>query len=393
MLDSSTVVTRKLYYEDAYLREFEAEILSANDNDIVLDATAFFPEEGGQSPDRGVLAGREVLDVQIIDGYIHHFLGQKVTGASAEEIAEGLRVNGRIDWKHRFSNMQQHSGEHIFSGLVHTKFGYDNVGFHLSDSEVTMDFTGVISPDGLREIEMEVNHAIALNIPSQVRFLEGEEAVLAEYRSKLELTEAVRVVTFPGFDACACCAPHVRMTGEIGCLKVVSAINYKGGMRVSILCGERAMNLFYHDHDILTGTANFLTTSSDEVLGSVTRLKNENTELKSRLKQAGIRIMQMKTEAVPEGDGDALMFESGDVDQTAIREAVNSLMKKRGGYCAVFAGSDTEGYRYIIGTRDGDARLAAALLKEKFGARGGGKPVMVQGSVKASEKEIREAFV
>ena len=289
--------------------------------------------------------------------------------------------------------MQQHSGEHIFSGLVHTKFGYDNVGFHLSDSEVTMDFTGVISPDGLREIEMEVNHAIALNIPSQVRFLEGEEAALAEYRSKLELTEAVRVVTFPGFDACACCAPHVRMTGEIGCLKVVSAINYKGGMRVSILCGERAMNLFYHDHDILTGTANFLTTSSDEVLGSVTRLKNENTELKSRLKQAGIRIMQMKTEAVPEGDGDALMFESGDVDQTAIREAVNSLMKKRGGYCAVFAGSDTEGYRYIIGTRDGDARLAAALLKEKFGARGGGKPVMVQGSVKASEKEIREAFV
>ncbi len=392
MLDSSTVVTRKLYYEDAYLREFEAEILSVNGNDIVLDATAFFPEEGGQSPDRGVLAGHEVLDVQIIDGYIHHFLGKKATGASAEEIAEGLRVSGKIDWNHRFSNMQQHSGEHIFSGLVHTKFGYDNVGFHLSDSEVTMDFTGVITPDGLREIEEEVNRAITLNIPSQIRFLEGEEAALAEYRSKLELTEAVRVVTFPGFDACACCAPHVRMTGEIGCLKVVSAINYKGGMRVSILCGKRAMKLFYHDHDILTATANFLTTSTDEVFGSVTRLKNENTELKGRLKQAGIRIMQMKTEAVPEGDGDAIMFESGDVDQTAIREAVNSLMKKRGGYCAVFAGSDTEGYRYIIGKREGDARLAAALLKEKFGARGGGKPVMVQGSVKAAEKEIRDTF-
>ena len=227
MLDSSTVVTRKLYYEDAYMRDFEAVVLSIEGNDLVLDATTFFPEEGGQSADGGLLAGHEVLDVQIKDGYIHHYLGQAVSEDAVLEIAPGLSVSGKIDWERRFSNMQQHSGEHLFSGLVHTKYGYDNVGFHLSDNEVTMDFTGVIPPEGLKDIETEVNRAITRNIPSQIAFLEGEEAAKAEYRSKLELTEAVRVVTFPGYDACACCAPHVRLTGEIGCLKVVSAINYK----------------------------------------------------------------------------------------------------------------------------------------------------------------------
>ena len=389
MLDSSTVVTRKLYYEDAYMKEFEATVISAEGNDIVLDATAFFPEEGGQSADRGVLAGREVLDVQIRGGYIHHYLGETVEGTNFQELTEGSAVMGCIDWEHRFSNMQQHSGEHLFSGTVHAKYGYDNVGFHLSDSEVTMDFSGVIPPEGLKEIEDVVNRAIFLNIPSEIVFLEGEEAQRAEYRSKLTLTEAVRVVRFPGYDACACCAPHVARTGEIGCLKVVGAINYKGGTRVSMLCGRRAMELFRHDRDILVMTANYLTTNTDEVYESVNRLKAENTELKAKLKQAGLELMRRKVDAIPEGAGNAVLFESADADQAVIREAVNVLMEKMGGFCAVFAGNDTEGYRFIIGKKGGDARLASSILRERFGARGGGKPVMVQGSVAATEKSLR----
>ena len=392
MLDSSTVKTEKLYYKDAYMCEFEANVLSADGNDIVLDATAFFPEEGGQSADRGMLAGYEVVDVQIKDGYIHHYLGKAYDEKNTAKFEAGSIVSGKVDWNHRFSNMQQHSGEHLFSGLVHTKYGFDNVGFHLSDREVTMDFSGVIPPDGLREIEDDVNRAISQNIPSEIVFLEGEEASLAEYRSKLALTEAVRVVRFPGYDACACCAPHVRRTGEIGCLKVVSVIKYKGGIRVSILCGSRAMDLFNHDRDILVMTANYLTTSSDEVYESVNRLKTENTELKAKLKQAGLLVMKMKVDAVSAGDGNVLMFEDADADQTGIREAVNGLVEKKSGYCAVFAGSDAEGYRFIIGKRDGDARLASTLLRERFGARGGGKPAMVQGSVQASERELRDTF-
>jgi alanyl-tRNA synthetase len=306
-----------------------------------------------------------------------------------QELTEGAVVMGRIDWEHRFSNMQQHSGEHLFSGTVHAKYGYDNVGFHLSDSEVTMDFSGVIPPEGLKEIEDVVNRAIFLNIPSEIVFLEGEEAQRAEYRSKLTLTEAVRVVRFPGYDACACCAPHVARTGEIGCLKVVGAINYKGGTRVSMLCGSRAMELFRHDRDILVMTANYLTTNTDEVYESVNRLKAENTELKAKLKQAGLELMRRKVDAIPEGAGNAVLFESADADQTVIREAVNALMEKMEGFCAVFAGNDTEGYCFIIGKKGGDARIASNILREKFGARGGGKPVMVQGSVTATEESLR----
>lgn len=393
MLDSSTVVTRKLYYEDAYRKEFEAKVVSVEGNGVVLDATAFFPEEGGQSADKGILAGREVLDVQIKDGYIHHFLGDiAAPNGEAAEIVPGGSVFGMLDWEHRFSNMQQHSGEHLFSGLVHSRFGYDNVGFHLSDNEVTMDFSGPVPPEGLRKIEDAVNEAITRNIKTEIVFLSGEDAEKAEYRSKIDLTENVRVVVFPGYDACACCAPHVRMSGEIGCLKVVGAVSYKGGTRVSILCGKRAMSLFGHDRDMLVRTANFLTTNTDEVLESVSRLKAENGELKAKLKQAGILIMNMKVSAFPEGEGNALLFEGSEADQTVIREAVNALMERRNGYCAVFAGDDKKGYRFIIGKRGGDARLASGLLKEKFGARGGGKPVMVQGSVLAKEQDIRAAF-
>ncbi len=393
MLDSSTVVTRKLYYEDAYMREFTSTVISVSGNDVVLDATVFFPEEGGQSPDRGQLAGIDVVDVQIKDGYIHHYLERPVTGENAGfNLAEGMTVTGKIDWEYRFGNMQQHSGEHLFSGLVHKKYGYDNVGFHLSDNEVTMDFSGVIPPEGLKETEDAVNRAIWLNISSEVSFLEGEEAEKAEYRSKLELTEAVRVVRFPGFDACACCAPHVAKTGEIGCLKVVGAINYKGGTRVSILCGHRALQLFVHDRDMLVRTANYLTTNTDDVYDSVNRLKAENSDLKAKLKQAGLELMKMKVDLFAEGEGNAVMFENEEADQTVIREAVNSLMEKKSGYCGVFAGSDSEGYRFIIGKKGGDARIASNILREKFGARGGGKPVMVQGSVKATERALRDLF-
>jgi alanyl-tRNA synthetase len=388
MLDSSKIRTRKLYYEDAYRTEFTAKVVSANAGDVVLDSTAFFPEEGGQSADTGMLGGFRVADVKIKDGEIHHLLEDK-----SVSFEEGTEVSGRIDWPHRFSNMQQHSGEHIFSGLVHTEFGFDNVGFHLSDREVTMDFNGVFPEGGLALIERRANKAIWSNIETQIAFLEGAEAREAEYRSKLELTGAVRVVTFPGIDACACCAPHVRRSGEIGCLVVVGAINYKGGTRVSILCGGRAMQLFAHEHMLLTRTANFLTTSADNVPESTMRLKNENTALKAALKNASIAAMEMKAAALPAGDHDACLFEKNELSGKVMQETVNRMTEKISGYCGIFCGNDEEGYKFVVGSREKDAREMAKILREQFGARGGGKPLMVQGSVHAEEDKIRALFV
>ena len=386
MLDSSKIRTRKLYYEDAYKTEFTAKVVSANAGDIVLDRTAFFPEEGGQSADTGVLGGFRVADVKIKDGEIHHLLEDR--NASFEA---GTEIFGRIDWQHRFSNMQQHSGEHIFSGLVHSTYGFDNVGFHLSDNEVTLDFNGVIGPDGIRDIERRANEIIFRNIPSEIRFLSGEEAKTAEYRSKIDLDDEIRVVTYPGVDACACCAPHVALTGEIGCLKVVGLQNYKGGIRVSILCGMRAMEVFFHDRDILEKTANYLSNSTDEVYHLVVKARTELAETKAALAEAAKKLVQVRIDQIPAGDGNAVLFEES-LDAGAMRSAVNSLVQKKNGFCGVFAGSDADGYRYVIGKQGGDARTINNELREKFGARGGGKPEMVQGSVTASRADIETLF-
>ena len=386
MLDSSKIRTRKLYYEDAYKTEFTAKVVSANAGDIVLDRTAFFPEEGGQSADTGVLGGYRVADVKIKDGEIHHLLEDR--NATLEV---GMEIFGRIDWQHRFSNMQQHSGEHIFSGLVHSTYGFDNVGFHLSDNEVTLDFNGVIGPDGIRDIERRANEIIFRNIPSEIRFLSGEEAKTAEYRSKIDLDDEIRVVTYPGVDACACCAPHVALTGEIGCLKVVGLQNYKGGIRVSILCGMRAMEVFFHDRDILEKTANYLSNSTDEVYHLVVKARTELAETKAALAEAAKKLVQVRIDQIPAGDGNAVLFEES-LDAGAMRSAVNSLVQKKNGFCGVFAGSDADGYRYVIGKQGGDARTINNELREKFGARGGGKPEMVQGSVTASRADIETLF-
>jgi alanyl-tRNA synthetase len=386
MLDSSKIRTRKLYYEDAYKTEFSALVVSADAGDVVLDRTAFFPEEGGQSSDIGELGGFRVADVKIKGGEIHHLLEDCTVS-----FEKGTEISGRIDWRHRFSNMQQHSGEHIFSGLVHSTYGFDNVGFHLSDNEVTLDFNGVIGPDGIRDIERRANEIIFRNIPSEIRFLSGEEAKTAEYRSKIDLDDEIRVVTYPGVDACACCAPHVALTGEIGCLKVVGLQNYKGGIRVSILCGMRAMEVFFHDRDILEKTANYLSNSTDEVYHLVVKARTELAETKAALAEAAKKLVQVRIDQIPAGDGNAVLFEES-LDAGAMRSAVNSLVQKKNGFCGVFAGSDADGYRYVIGKQGGDARTINNELREKFGARGGGKPEMVQGSVTASRADIETLF-
>ena len=395
MQDASTVRTRKLYYEDAYQTSFTARVLSIDGRDVVLDQTLFFPEEGGQSPDRGVLAGYKVLDVQIRDGEIHHILseepGNGLEALSPDAEWKGSTVTGVIDWDHRFSNMQQHSGEHLFSGIVHRRFGLENVGFHCSDREVTLDYSGMLSMEQLLSVEREANAAIIRNIPSEVSFLSGEAAKTAVYRSKLELSGEVRVVTFAGVDACACCAPHVCRTGEIGCLKVVGAQKWKRGVRVNILCGARAMELFDRDHALLTGLSRYLTTSPEEVPGLVTSMREEKAALSARIRQMETERLLERVDRTEPTNGSILFFEES-LDQKPAQEAVNALVSRAGRYAGIFIGNDTDGYRYIIGSANADAREAANLLKAVFNARGGGKPVMVQGSVTATEAQLRQLF-
>ena len=381
--------TIRLYDGDAYRTEFEAEVLGCEEVEkkdgrvyqVWLDQTLFFPEEGGQSPDMGTIDGVEVVDVQIRDEVITHTL--------AAPLPVGAMVKGVVDWQHRFYNMQQHSGEHIFSGIVHNRFGYDNVGFHLSDSIVTMDFNGAISAEEITEIETAVNQAIIENIPVEVSYPTKEVLKTLEYRSKIEIEGQVRIVTIPGYDVCACCAPHVRRTGEIGMLKVMNVQSYKGGVRVSILCGFRALEAFRQKADIITELMAQFSTNQEAIVENVTKLKNANQTMKNQLAAAKQELMEYKVSAIPEDSENAILFET-DLETPVVRNVVNGLVEKYEGISAVFVGDDENGYQFIVGSKNKDCRQIAAALHEKLSARGGGSDKMIQGSVVASQLQIEE---
>ena len=400
MQDASVVRTEKLYERDAYCTRFDATVLKAGETpkkgggnllDVVLDRTCFFPEEGGQSPDRGVLAGLAVSDVQIRDGEIHHFLEMPRTDCADAVPHPGTAVHGEIDWEERFSNMQQHSGEHLVSGIVHRKYGFENVGFHLGSGEVTLDFNGVIPKEDLPEIEQEANKAVFANLPSEICITTPKEREEMNYRSKLDLDNEVRIVTFPGVDSCACCAPHVHATGEIGLIKITGMIRWKGGVRVSILCGKRALAYFQNLQEIVQKTAGFLTTSAENLYPQAVRMKEEIRELSAKVQEAEARDLIRIARELPRETEHAVIV-TKTAAAASMREAVNSMMEIHAGYCGVFAGSDEEGYQFVAGSRTLDARDLCRILKERFGARGGGKPEMVQGSVQAPAAELTDLF-
>ena len=375
--------TIKLYDRDAYATEFDATVLSCetleNGFAVVLDQTLFFPEEGGQTPDQGTLASIEVLDVQIKNDVVTHFLG--------EALEVGSEVKGSIDWQHRFFNMQQHSGEHLFSGLAYRKYGLKNVGFHLSNQIVTMDFDRALSEEELKEMEWKINQAIVANVEIKTGYPSKEALAELEYRSKIEIDGAIRIVEIPGYDICACCAPHVHRTGEIGMFKIQSVQNYKGGMRISFLCGFRALEEYRKKAEIISEVSGILTTNQENIAEHVAKLKTQVQSLKTQLSNAKQTLMENKLTEIPADQKDVILFER-DLDTPVMRNVVNKLMETHEGVCGIFVGSDEDGYNFIIGSKTVDCRDVATKLREEFDARGGGKPQMIQGSLTASKDDI-----
>ena len=386
-------MTKKLYDADAYMTEFDARVLSCEEKGqgmfaIILDQTLFFPEEGGQTPDKGTISTDDntvnIVDVQISkDNIITHF--------ADKYLEAGTAIHGKIDFTHRYNNMQQHTGEHIFSGIAHSLFGCTNVGFHLSDSIVTMDYDKQLSQTDIAVIEKKVNEAIAANIEVICEYPDKEILDKLDYRSKIELTGDVRIVTIPGVDCCACCAPHVKSTAEVGILKVQSVQNYKGGTRVSILCGLRAFENYRMVYDQLADTAHYLSVKQDEVYDSVSKLLNERNELIGAVKDAQRELLMIRLDALDESVEDCCIFTDG-IDNIVARNAVNTMTERHCGYCAIFNGNDKNGYSFIIGSKSKDCREFLKIIQEKMNCRGGGKNEMVQGSVYEKKSEIEKLF-
>ena len=390
--------TIRLYDTAPYETTFTASVLSVTASDdaktaqILLDRTLFFPEEGGQTSDRGMLAELPVTDVQIHAGIITH----TVRLESSESVlpSPGDTVTGQIDWEHRYSNMQNHSGEHVLSGLLHNLYGYENMGFHLSDNTVTLDPSGQLDEAQLLDLERRANEVVWKNVPIICEYPVPEVLETLEYRSKKEIEGAVRIVTIEGVDACACCAPHVARTGEIGLIKILSAVRTKTGMRLTILCGKRALEEMQRRQIQAERISHMTSVPQDQIADGVEKLLAEITSLKDTIRGREQQYVDMRLQEILRSHREGLpvwVFEK-DLSTLSARAMMNALCEKNYPYAGVFVGDDAGGYQYLIGSRSGDARTPNQLLREKLGARGGGKPQMVQGSVTASETAIREVL-
>ena len=383
-------MTEKLYEQDAFLSQFEGKVLSCEKGkkgfDLVLDRTAFYPEGGGQPYDTGTLGGVKVLEVHNREGEIVH--------TCDAPLEPGRNITGIIDWDRRFDLMQQHSGEHIVSGLAHSLWGCENVGFHMGAEVVTIDLSLPLDQDQLARLEAEANRCIYLDLPADISYPSREELEHIPYRSKKELAGQVRIVTFPGADCCACCGTHVRSAGQVGLVKLLTMQKFREGVRIELVCGGRAFRYLSRVLEQNAQVSHLLSAKVFETGAAAARLLAENEALKSRLlslEEARFAALATALAGRYAGAGDVVLFEDG-LSPDGLRRLCDAVLHACGGRCACFSGEDGAGYKYAVGQAGGDLRGFVKELNQALGGRGGGKPDFVQGGVQASRKEIGSFF-
>ena len=393
-MDLQSQETVRLYNKDSHRKEFEATVISCEEKPIgkggesgywiVLDQTAFFPEGGGQPGDVGWLDDKEVADTREKNGIVCH--------ETKEPLEPGRKVKGRLNFEVRFDRMQQHTGEHIISGLVHNLYGYDNVGFHLGDEITTLDFNGELTKEQVQDLELRANRGVFENVPVQVLYPTKDQLKQVNYRSKIEIDGQIRIVSIPGYDICACCAPHVDRSGEIGLIKIIACERHRGGCRMTILCGFRALADYQKKQRSVTEISVALSAKPEKIGEAMLHLKEQQNSTREQLNRLQERYLQQRLEGLGAGERNVCIFEK-ELDNIAARSFVNSAMEKCEGVCGAFIGTDEDGYHYILGSRTVDLRVFSKALNDKFQGKGGGKPQMVQGSLAGIKEKIQDMIM
>ena len=378
--------TRKLFYEDPMCRAFAARVTGCEKTEngyaVTLDATAFYPEGGGQAGDRGALGGVTVLDTRESGGQIIHLCDGPL------EI--GAEVPGEIHWAHRFDLMQQHTGEHILSGLLHKYLGLHNVGFHMGAELVEVDFDGPVEAEMLKKIEAEANEAVWADLPVKCRIPDPEELEGEVYRSKRKLDWPVRLVQIPGFDSCACCGVHVPTTGCVGLIKVISCAKFHQGVRLEMVCGKRAYDYMAAIFEENRKVSQAFSAKMPETGAAAMKIKEQLAAEKFRAAGLEKQVFGYVAESYVNHEN-AVHFADG-LQPAGVRELAERIAGVCHGFAAVFSGTDEAGYSYCLATRQGDLRELNKALTEQLGGRGGGKPQFQQGSVKATKAQIEVFF-
>ena len=371
------MTTKKLYYENSFLKEFTANVLSCEEEKggykVILDQTAFYTEGGGQPWDKGTLGHANVTDVQEAGEEIVHYCDKAISG----------RVTGKLDWARRLDLMQQHTGEHILSGVICGKYGANNVGFHIGADSVTIDFDVLIPQEDIPELENKANSAIWENVPVVCEYPTAEELQNIPYRSKKTLEGAVRIVSVPGFDCCACCGTHLKTAGQVGLIKILSVVKFHQGVRMEILCGQRALSHYQKvwEQNKLVSAA----FSAKPLETGIAAQRMNEAFSAEKFRSVGLqkKLIALTAESYV-NQGNVVHFAEG-LEPAQVRELADGIAAVCGGTAAVFCGSS-----FCLVNKAGDVKELGQKLTTAFGGRGGGKPGIFQGSLNATEKEIRD---
>lgn len=372
--------TIKMYDIYCYVKEFAAKVVFCEEKDgaylVVLDQTAFFPEGGGQSADTGKIEDANVLDVQIRDDIVYH--------KTDKPLRVGAIVICEIDWDTRFSRMQNHSAEHLISGIIHNLYGYNNVGFHMNDRFITLDCDGPLAESDIAKIELEANKAIYANKKINILFPLADELSQYDYRSKLDITENVRLVEIEDYDLCACCAPHVASTGEIGVIKILSFIPYKKGTRIEMVAGLLAFNDYCNLHNSNKAIMNLLSAKREDIFTATEKIHKDlgDVRVENKKLSAELALLQMEKHTIK--DGICVFVNNASYDE--LRACSNSLIENFD-YCHVFSNTDSDNYIYVVSSKEHNVREAVQNLNKAFNGKGGGRDFYAQGKIIASSKE------
>ncbi len=386
-------MTEKLFYKDVYLKEFDAVVTGVSEKNgkflAAFDQTAFYPEGGGQDADYGFLLQEDGRKIDVVDV---HEQEETIWHTVSEPLETGMKIHGVIDWDRRFDHMQQHSGEHIVSGMICKTFQCDNVGFHMGDDVVTIDYNVRISYEQAMEIEAAANKYIWENHEFVELWPTAEELKEIDYRSKKELSGAVRITSFPGADICACCGTHVSRSGEVGLVKITSAHNFHEGTRLELFCGKRALDFLSMNYRANKDVAVLLSTKEDKTpqmvekqLADYIQLKAENTAIEDRLFRMWADSMQGKENIL-------IISDWMNADQG--RRLADMISDCCGGITAALtpAGEEENSFRYALISKGNDISGFVKEMNGTLNGRGGGRNGFAQGTLKASLEEIRNFF-
>ena len=377
--------TKKLYYLDSHLTAFSATVtgcLEAKKGwEITLDATAFYPEGGGQPCDTGTLGDSRVLSVREE--------GEQVIHLCDKPLPVGDTVNGQIDWARRFDLMQQHSGEHMVSGVVHKLYGWHNVGFHMGAEVMTIDFDGPIPTEDLQKIENTVNAAIWENLPVKCYYPTEAELPTVPYRRKKDLPWPVRIVEFPGIDICACCGTQVKYTGEIGLVKLFSCVKFHAGVRIEMACGQRALTILSETYQQNKLVSQAFSAKPMETGAAAARM---NEALAAEKFRANALEKQLYNTIAQNYAGQDIALHFAESLTPAANRTLCDTLAEYAAVAVTLSGSDETGYSLCIVSRSADAKALGAAAAAALGGRGGGRREAFQGNIPATRQEISDFF-